>query len=285
MIPGAKLAALVFLILSCLDLHAQDSTAVSEDHREERSCESFDQRLFRKINGYRTPFLDNIIPLTEKPATVTAIALPIIMYTSSRIDGNYYDQNSAALLGVSEAANIIVTLGIKFTIQRKRPVESLGGIYYKKDFKLKGDRYSHPSGHTSTAFNIATLLTLRYPDNPILITGLYLHAAVISYGRMYIGVHYPGDILMGMLVGAGTAIATFSLRKEIINAKADLFNEEERKETGSSKINQYVALGTVIGMDLFNYFILGQTSEIIKGPGLQYSNVGGAPGLKFTYGF
>ena len=277
----AQRLILLFFIFTCSNLHAQDSTEVYEN----RENESFDQRLFRDINGYRTPFLDNVIPLTEKPAAITVVALPIVMYTSSRIDDNYYDQNSSVLLAVSEVTNLAVTLGLKFTIKRNRPVESLNGIYYNKNFKLGGDRYSHPSGHTSSSFNIATLLTLRYPDNPALITGLYLHAAVVSYGRMYIGVHYPGDVLVGILVGCGTAVATYSLRKEIIKAKANLFNEEDRTETGSSKVNQYIALGTVVGIDLFNYFILGQSSEIIKGPALKYSNVGGAPGLKFSYGF
>jgi membrane-associated phospholipid phosphatase len=284
MIKRISLILIVLLSVSCLN--AQDTSSVKVILKKTViESESFDKTLFRKLNGHRTGFLDIVIPISEKPVTIPTLVVPISLYTSSRITDNYYDENSAALLTASTAVNLGVTYVIKQIFKRKRPLETLDRIYFDKTFFLANDRYSFPSGHASTSFNTATSLTLRYPDNPYLITGFYLRAVAISFGRIYMGVHYPGDVMTGALVGTGTAILIYSLRKEIIKLKADIFNQQERKEIGSDKVNQYVALGSIIAMDLVNYFILGQRSKITKNMHLELGAFGNSNSINFSYSF
>jgi hypothetical protein len=264
-------------------VYAQDSVYSFSDSVTYE--ENLDQQLFRKLNGHRTSFLDIVVPLSEKHVTIPSLVVPTALFVSSKLNDNYYDENSSALLAVSNGMNLVFTFGMKQIIKRKRPPESLDNIYFDKNFIEYTDRYSFPSGHASTTFNTAALLTLRYPDNPILISGFYLRAVAISFGRIYMGNHYPLDVLTGAVIGTGAAFLTNSIRKELINIKASVLNEEDRKELGSDRVNQYVALGSMIAMDLINYFIFGLDSKITKNMRVDLGSTGSSNTLNFTYHF
>jgi undecaprenyl-diphosphatase len=63
--------------------------------------------------------------------------------------------------------------------------------------------HSFPSGHTATSFAGATALSLVYPRGaPV----FYLLAAAIAYSRLYVGVHFPLDVLGGIVIGVATAL-------------------------------------------------------------------------------
>lgn len=64
--------------------------------------------------------------------------------------------------------------------------------------------YSFPSGHATVAFACAGVLALAVPR---LRVPLYALAALIAFSRVYVGVHYPGDVIAGAVLGIGIAIA------------------------------------------------------------------------------
>ena len=64
--------------------------------------------------------------------------------------------------------------------------------------------FSFPSGHATVSFACATTLALAVPR---LAVPLYALAVLISFSRVYVGVHYPLDVLAGALLGVGIAIA------------------------------------------------------------------------------
>ena len=64
--------------------------------------------------------------------------------------------------------------------------------------------YSFPSGHATVSFACATVLALAVPR---LRWPLFTLAALIAFSRVYVGVHYPGDVLAGAVLGVLLAIA------------------------------------------------------------------------------
>jgi undecaprenyl-diphosphatase len=64
--------------------------------------------------------------------------------------------------------------------------------------------HSFPSGHATVAFACATVLALAVPR---LRVPLFVLAALIAFSRVYVGVHYPFDVLAGAVLGVGLATA------------------------------------------------------------------------------
>jgi undecaprenyl-diphosphatase len=63
--------------------------------------------------------------------------------------------------------------------------------------------HSFPSGHTATSFAGATALSLVYPRGA---PAFYVLAAGVAYSRLYLGVHFPLDVVGGAVIGAATAL-------------------------------------------------------------------------------
>jgi membrane-associated phospholipid phosphatase len=215
---------------------------------------NLDVNVFRAVNNARCGFSNAVIPVTDKSVLPVSILMPLGLSGISRINNNYYDENSGVLLLLSEMTGAGVAFGIKQIFKRERPFVTLDKVYYNK-YNSPTDRYSFPSGHTATAFSIATSLTLRYPGKPAVIAVSYLYAAIVGYGRMYLGVHYPSDILGGMIIGSGSAALVYSLRKEIIDLKNNLFKEKYRPDSNNKELSAVAVLGLTIGADLLNNLI------------------------------
>jgi undecaprenyl-diphosphatase len=75
-----------------------------------------------------------------------------------------------------------------------------------------------PSGHTSFSFTTATSVYLMYPKWYVALPA-FAWATSVGYSRMYLGLHYPSDVLMGAVVGSSSAIITNWARKHFIDQK------------------------------------------------------------------
>ena len=242
---------------------------------------SFDVKIFRTFNNIKGSFVHSVINITNESLIPVGIGTPIVMYIAARINENHYDENSAVLLALSEVTNEILTQGLKKTIRRNRPFKTLNNVNYTDISKVKGT-YSFPSGHASGSFAIATSLTLRYPDKPVLIAGLYAYALTVSLGRIYWGVHYPSDVFTGMLVGAGSAALIYSLRKPIIKAKNNLFNQSERTDNYQGEVNTTAILLSFAVSDLLNFYFTNSGSKILNNSNINLSPSGN---LNYTFTF
>ncbi len=244
-----KIFFIVFLVFtSSLNAQRRDLLPLKPDP------ENLDVKIFRSINNSRCGFWDAVIPVTDKSILLTSTIVPATLFGISRAGKNYYDENSSVLLALSEGLSSGITFGLKNIVRRKRPFEVLSNVNYDKS-KFLLDRYSFPSGHSSMSFAMATSLTLRYPDKPILITGMYLYSTVISLGRIYLGVHYPSDVLAGMLIGSGSAVIVHSLRKEIIKGKNNLFGENNRDDVNEKSISTALIFTSLIATDIINFIL------------------------------
>jgi undecaprenyl-diphosphatase len=92
---------------------------------------------------------------------------------------------------------------LKNSLRRNRPEAALKNF---RSIITPSDQFSFPSGHTSAAFMMATLIGYFYP--PFMLP-LYCWAAGIGFSRVVLGVHFPTDTFMGAILGISTAF--FSL--------------------------------------------------------------------------
>jgi membrane-associated phospholipid phosphatase len=103
-------------------------------------------------------------------------------------------------IGVSSA---VVNLGMKSVYTRRRPDRAGAGVPGERHVMMPSSA-SFPSGHSASAFAFASAVGR---DLPLLALGLHLLAGSVAYSRVHTGVHYPGDTVIGALIGASTAHA------------------------------------------------------------------------------
>jgi undecaprenyl-diphosphatase len=88
---------------------------------------------------------------------------------------------------------------IKKNVRRPRPFHRLNGV---RALIVPPDEFSFPSGHTGAAILLAVVLTAALP---VLAPWVFVWAALVGLSRVYLGVHYPGDVLAGIALGVISA--------------------------------------------------------------------------------
>jgi undecaprenyl-diphosphatase len=112
----------------------------------------------------------------------------------------------AVLTGLAVFAADSICFGLKDVVERTRPFiahPQIQPLYVVHSS-------SFPAGHAATAFPGATLLSYVAPRAA---PGFLLLAAAIGFSRVYVGVHYPGDVAAGALIGVAVAVGAVILLK------------------------------------------------------------------------
>jgi membrane-associated phospholipid phosphatase len=263
-----KSILLIFIVLIYSDcssqskisfIYANDSTSKIHQNKNSFDSNCIDVKLFRTINNSRANFKDAVIPVIDQTMLLTSLILPPSLYLYGLTKKDNYLENTGFLLAISEITNSALTFSIKIMVNRPRPYATLKNVYHKE--KAKIDKYSFPSGHTSTTFCISTLIALRYPEYPQFYVPLYAWSILIGYGRMYLGMHYPSDVLGGAVVGSLSSILIFSLRKDILRIKNQILSEnKEDVSQNSNIIGIYCA--TFIINEIINNLILNKNKKL-----------------------
>lgn len=137
-------------------------------------------------------FIDSIMYWTSRSGEGHAYILLGAVFT-------IYDKYSGIKIFIASLTSFLIELliqkSIKHTIKRERPAENIKGI----DYKIQPpDSFSFPSGHAAAAFMIAAVFSYYYNS---LWPVFYSWAIMISFSRIYNGVHYFSDVIFGGALG------------------------------------------------------------------------------------
>ena len=112
-------------------------------------------------------------------------------------------------LFVSAGAAGLVTSVLKHVVARYRPSPEMGAIIVS----AARDLYSFPSGHATLAFAGAVVLSAKEPRFQWF---FYTLAFLIAFSRIYLGVHYPLDVVAGGILGFGIGRLTETVLVQVI---------------------------------------------------------------------
>ncbi len=156
--------------------------------------------FLRLLNLNRITQLDGFFQFISSSVSFitwgTSILLLLIGITTSQKQ----IKNKAILIITSVTISSLISLVLKFVIDRQRPFHSYDFI----EKLSSGGSPSFPSGHTTEAMAFAVALCFAFPRWYIIIPSL-IWATTIGYTRMSLGVHYPSDVFVGAIIGITTA--------------------------------------------------------------------------------
>lgn len=166
-------------------------------------------------------FVRNVNPMGEKSFVFrglsssvypVSIAIPAAIFIDGKITGNKkLVKNSYEQIG-SLAIAVASTFALKEIANRERPYEKYNGVY-PQQFEYG---HSFPSAHAALSFATATTLSLQYKKWYVVVPA-YAWAASCSFSRIYLGEHYPTDVLAGAAIGAGSALLSRWITKKILH--------------------------------------------------------------------
>ena len=177
--------------------------------------DELDTRLFLYLNEKHNAFFDVVMYWASNQFFWIPLYICLIIMLIRRFGkAAYYYLFFAAMLEI--ASDQLSSHVIKNLVRRPRPshVDSLAPLIHLSDAGPGGE-YGFVSGHASNAFALALFLILTLPPAYRLLKhAMIAWALLVSYSRIYNGVHYPGDVLCGALLGTLLALLTTFLFRQ-----------------------------------------------------------------------
>lgn len=155
------------------------------------------------------PAWDKTMRLTSATVYPAALGCPAGLLLTGYIHHDKLMMRNGVKNIIALTLNQAIISSLKFSIKRQRPYEQYPNDITKRT-PVHG--FSFPSGHTGTAFATATALTLCTKKWYVGVPA-YLYACGVGYSRMRLGVHFPTDVLGGMIVGIGSSLLVWQIDK------------------------------------------------------------------------
>ena len=171
--------------------------------------QALDAGLFRLINlKLSNPVFDAVMPIASGDATTRAILYSLAALAGTILvwKGGVRGVLCVLMLGLAVAlSDGFVCNNIKHALARERPFLVLPEVHCLIG---KGGSGSMPSSHAANWFAALTVALVYYRRS---VWFMLPAATVVSFSRVYNGVHYPSDVVAGAVLGAGVAVATLTL--------------------------------------------------------------------------
>ena len=169
-------------------------------------AERIDRAVYRAVAGTPTPRLDTAMRRLSRAANYSklSIASSIALAVVGGDEGRRAAVSGLACVASTSAA---VNLVVKPLARRRRPNRAEGGVPESRRVTMPMSA-SFPSGHAAAAVAFASGASRSVPLASVPLHGL---AALVGYSRVHTGVHYPGDVVAGALIGAVVADLTAAM--------------------------------------------------------------------------
>lgn len=167
-------------------------------------------------NALQSPALDAVMPFVTSLGNLAFIWFVIAALLLSKKEYRFY---GAAVITAIAAACLIGEIGIKNIVERPRPF--LVDPTLATQLIELPHTFSFPSGHTGSSFAAATALCFLPMAHPWFKAIPLLGAASIAFSRLYLCVHYPSDVLGGIIVGVTSGLIGMLVVKYLVRRKKE----------------------------------------------------------------
>jgi membrane-associated phospholipid phosphatase len=182
------------------------------------NAQNTDIGLLRKIHTPHNPGLDRSMRVVSGSAYLFSGLVPAASFMYARLvtrasigGGPSEEMRKPFVIASSLGLGVGLIYITKISVARPRPFVTYSDIVARDHV----GPYSFPSGHTGTAFALATSVSMCYPEWQIIVPA-YVWASAVGYSRMRLGVHYPSDVGAGAIIGAASAVTCFYINKKLI---------------------------------------------------------------------
>ena len=160
--------------------------------------QNLDRLAFGLAHRGENPMLDRVLPPLTRSANRGALWLGVA--GTLAVSG----RRRAAVRGLASLglASAVANGPVKLATRRHRP--GLDDVPLLRQLTVQPRTSSFPSGHSASAAAFALGVAL---EEPVLAAPVGLLAAGVAWGRVHTGVHYPGDVLVGVALGSASALA------------------------------------------------------------------------------
>lgn len=176
--------------------------------------QGLDIRILRAINSPEPLPSDRFFRFISDSHGYVAAVIPVATGVAGFIRHDELTKRKALEMSEAILVDIGIAQALKYIINRDRPFVRYPDIVRKSG---AGDP-SFPSGHTSASFAAATTLSLSYPKWYVIVPS-FAWAGTVGYSRLYLGVHYPSDVLGGAIIGSGCAVLSHYVNKKLNNRR------------------------------------------------------------------
>ncbi len=173
---------------------------------------ALDTQLFLWLNSHHSPFWDKIMLLISGKIEWLPLYLLLITFIIYRFRWKSITILVAIIITIALADQFAVK-AFKEVFERLRPThnpEIQNLVHIVNNYR--GGTYGFVSNHAANSFSLAMIVSLIFRNRYITLC-IFLWAILVSYSRIYLGVHYPGDVIGGAILGMGIGCMVYVFQK------------------------------------------------------------------------
>lgn len=164
-------------------------------------------------NRLANPLFDLVMPhLTNVGGFVSLLCICIVAIIICKYLKKDQYLRIAKLCLYALVLSGIIAACLKLVIHEPRPYTVLNHV---RQLTIPTEPNSFPSGHTSSSFSVITILTYELKQNKILVSLLIVFCLLIAFSRIYCGMHYPLDVIIGAMIGIISGIIVLKLKVKL----------------------------------------------------------------------